>query len=366
MSPRLSLLLCAVLLPAAPAQMAAPPAQVSRVAFGSCAKQDKPQPIWAAISEQKPDVFVFVGDNIYGDSDDVDVLRKKYAQLGEIEGFAKLRAACPVLATWDDHDFGRNDAGADYPSKLASQQAMLDFFGEPADSPRRKQEGVYAAYEFGPAERRVQLILLDTRYHRSPLTKAEKSDLPPPGSGRPGPYIANTAADATILGDRQWRWLEEQLMRPARVRLIASSIQVVAEEHGYEKWMNFPAERGRLLALISKTRAEGVIFLSGDRHSAELSRLTAERGSDGPGHYPLYDLTASALNQPRGFQNELNRWRVGTVYFQPNFGLITIDWETPMPTVRLEIRDEKGACVIRHDLALAELRFDSHAAAKRE
>ena len=114
---------------------------LERITFGSCAKQDKPQPIWDAVVALRPERFLFIGDNIYGDSADMNVLRTKYALLGAQPGFQKLRQTCPVLATWDDHDFGVNDGGSWYPKKVESQRIMLDFFGVPADSPRRAREG---------------------------------------------------------------------------------------------------------------------------------------------------------------------------------------------------------------------------------
>lgn len=88
---------------------------LSRIALGSCAKQNLPQPIWEPILASKPNLFVFLGDNIYGDSKDMDVIRRKYAQLAAKPGYQKLRASVPILATWDDHDYGADDAGNEYP-----------------------------------------------------------------------------------------------------------------------------------------------------------------------------------------------------------------------------------------------------------
>src|SRR5262245_27222992 len=103
---RLTLLLAvfAAALPAAPAQDAPPPPR--RIAFGSCASQEKPQPIWDAVVAARPDLFLFLGDNIYGDTDNAEVLKAKYAQLAAVPGYQKLLQTCPVLATWDDHDYG--------------------------------------------------------------------------------------------------------------------------------------------------------------------------------------------------------------------------------------------------------------------
>lgn len=138
-------------------------APLARIGFGSCAKQDKPQPIWDAVIEMQPQLFVLLGDNIYGDTTDMDVLRAKYALLGNQPGYRKLKQTCPVVATWDDHDYGADDSGADYPMKRESQQIFLDFFEAPPNDPRRSHEGVYSSSVFGPVGKRVQLVLLDTR-----------------------------------------------------------------------------------------------------------------------------------------------------------------------------------------------------------
>lgn len=330
-----------------------------RIAFGSCAKQDKPQPIWEAILAAQPQSFVFLGDNIYGDSEDVEVLKAKYRLLDQQPGFERLRAAIPVLGTWDDHDYGANDGGVEYPSKRLSQQAFLDFLRVPADDPRRQQEGVYWSQISGPPGKRVQLILLDTRYFRSQLLKG----FPPgePGEGVRGVYRPNLDPVATILGEAQWKWLAEQLQQPAEVRLIGSSIQLVADEHGSETWGNFPLQRRRFLQLIRDTKANGVIVLSGDRHLAEIAKLDKQH-RDYVG-YPLFDVTSSSLNVPSGnltksgvrFANQINSYRVGLTYFDTNFGVVDIDWEQSDPLIRLQVRDEVGGIVLQQRVRLSEL-----------
>lgn len=332
---------------------------LARIAFGSCANQDRPQPIWDAIVATRPELFLMLGDNIYADTEDMDVLRAKYKLLADQPGFQKLRQSCPVLGTWDDHDFGANDAGSDFARKRESQQVFLDFFGVPHDDARRRQEGVYHARTFGPAGQRVQVILLDTRYFRSPLKKGFQNG--EPGEGRRGLYVPDTSPEATMLGEAQWKWLAAQLQEPAELRIVASSVQFVADEHGSEKWGNFPRERERLLKLLRTSRAAGVVFLSGDRHLAEISRLSAT-ADDGVG-YPLYDVTSSSLNVPSGnltkagirFANEINSYRVGLTYFEANFGSIVIDWDKPDPLVRLQVRDDQGGVVLQQRLKLSDL-----------
>ncbi len=335
-------LISGVLLPAAENEK-----PISRIGFGSCAKQDKPQPIWEPIVASKPQVFLMIGDNIYGDSDAMDVLRAKWKQLGGQPGFQALRKTARLMATWDDHDYGRDDAGAEYPFRKESQQVMLDFLGEPADSPRRAQAGIYDAAVLGPEGKRVQIILLDTRYHRSPLKKNGLTRVP--GQPYPGPYAPNDDADATLLGDAQWQWLAEQLRVEAEVRILCSSVQVLANEHAWEKWGNFPRERQRLFDLIRETEAEGVICLSGDRHHAEINR------TEDALTYPLFDVTSSSLNAPSQPKTEPNADRVGELFTPVNFGWIEIDWQETDPTVTLAIRNVEGKGVLSYRLPLSSL-----------
>lgn len=330
---------------------------VTRIAFGSCAKESKEQPIWNSIIATRPDLFLFLGDNIYGDTRDMNVLREKYARFGAILGVKELRETVPHLAIWDDHDYGENDAGVEYPMKEESRRIFCDFWGEPADSPRRTQDGIYISYLFGSRGRRVQIIMPDLRFNRTPIFKLDlggkaydvwAKELEQAGKPVPGPYARNPDPKATMLGERQWRWLEAQLKIPADVRIIASGLQVLADFPGWEGWINYARDHQRLIELIRNTRANGVIFLSGDTHYAELSRLDVNVP------YPLYDLTSSGLTEvwPVLPPNDL---RVGEALREANFGVIEIDWGVA-PQLRLEIRDGNGLTRMAHRIKLGELK----------
>ena len=319
------------------------PVDVSRIMFGSCIKQDQPMPILEMIANQNPDLFIFLGDNIYGDTEDMNVLQAKYEKLGADIGFQRLRSACPTLATWDDHDFGVNDGGADYPMRKESEQIFESFWLGDSGADSRKRPGIYDAHVYGPVGRRVQVILLDTRYFRSPLKKGEKRV--------GGSWVPDDDPSKTMLGEAQWAWLETQLRQPAELRVIASSIQFIAEDAGQETWSNLPRERRRMLDLLTDTKASGVIFISGDRHWSELSEV-----DDGL-PYSVLDLTSSSFNQihPRGTPTKNRFRRLPQTYHKENFGVINIEWDTPAPLVTLEIRDLEGDVRMKHDVPLKEL-----------
>ena len=319
---------------------------LSRIAFGSCANEHRPQPVWKAINETKPQLFIFMGDNVYADSADPAKLKESYDLLASIPDFSELRENTPIVATWDDHDYGRNDVGAEWEGKEASKEAFMDFFETPADSPLRKRGGVYDAKIFGPEGKRVQVILLDTRWFRGPLHKMTKEEIKEERARtkkKVGRYLPDENSDSTMLGEEQWEWLAAELKKPAELRLLVSSIQAIPNEHGWEKWGNLPRERKKLLDVI-RDNATNVIILSGDRHLSEISMLPPE--TDGGPFYPLYEVTSSGLNQT-GLPEEENRFRVEDteIFNQPNFGLIEVDWEQEDPSIKLEIRDDRGKVV---------------------
>lgn len=328
------------------------PKLVTKIAFGSCVDQDKPVPIFDAMAATKPDLLLLIGDNMYADLDKKvkvtpEVIREKYAQMAKVPGFVKLKAASgKVLSTWDDHDYGKNDAGTDWEHKDAAQKEFHDFFGTPENDPRRQQKGIHHAEVFGPPGKRVQVILLDTRYFRSPLKKGKFDPVT-----RITPYFANTDPDATMLGAEQWKWLEDQLKKPAELRLLVSSIQVVSDEHPFEKWMTIPKERERLYALLNSTGANGVMVLSGDRHLADVSVETKALG------YPLYDVTSSGFNQATKNWRapEPNSKRVAGMPYGDNFGFISIDWSDD-PRVSVQIRDEDGDAACGFKVRLSTLK----------
>lgn len=332
-----------------------------QIAVGSCFRQNRPAPIWSTLRDAAPDALLLVGDNVYADSADPEVIRAAWQALDAHPEFKALRASTHFLATWDDHDFGQDDGGADFPARAASQQCFQDFLGLADDDPRRQRAGVYHAEVHGEPGRRVQFILLDTRYHRTPQQRWAASGQTRP-AGMPGPYAAQNDPSAGILGEAQWAWLEEQLQQPAELRVIASSIQVLAEDHAWESWSRYPRERTRLLRLLADTRANGVVFVSGDRHHAELARLDSPRDGLQP-DYPLWELTSSALNQPKAWQFEANRWRVGDAWFGTNFGMLDVDWlAEDGPTVELRVHQEDGRVGMRAKVALQELQPEPAAA----
>ena len=335
--------------PVAPAGPPLPGADavLTSIAFGSCNSADRAIPILQTIAASDYDLFMYIGDNVYGssDSDDPTVpeLRAAYHELADHPDFQLLRTRFPMLSTWDDHDYGQNDSGANFAFKPFTEQLFLDFWGAAEDDTRRTRAGIYDAHIFGPEGQRVQIILLDTRYFRTDLTVTDEE-----GAVGRERYLPSTDPNQSMLGDEQWRWLENELRKPADFRLLISSIQVHADGHGWEAWRTLPMERDRLYRLIAETGAQGVILVSGDRHSAGLYVR------DDVVPYPLYEITSSSLNRShRDENNEPGPHRIGNMYAPVNYGVISMDWESGQ--IALKIKDIDGAVVREHIVGMDEI-----------
>ena len=326
------------------------PGLISKIAFGSCAEETAPQPVLDLVVKHKPDLFVYLGDNVYGDTRDMNVLQAKYDSLAAKPEFQRMKKAVPIIATWDDHDYGWNDDGKYYPFKKEAKEIFLKFFDEPANSERRKHEGIYTSYMYESNGKKLQIILIDNRTFRNNLRLYRGELNHEPKYFYPLDYYPHQIEDSAFLGEEQWKWLEGELKKPADIRLIGSGSQFGIEYNGYEAWANYPHEQKRFLNLIKKTRANGVVFITGDVHYAEISKLDVE------GQYPIYDVTASGITSTWHFATP-NKNRIEGPIMENHFGLITIDWNKKDPELKMEIWDVRDNQRIEHTIMLSEISF---------
>ncbi len=303
-------------------QTSEPITAVKRFSFGSCNKQYLPQPLWKKILADQPDLFLWTGDVVYADTRDMGKLSQIYAsQLRQPEYQTFIGSGIPVIGVWDDHDYGENNGSKSFAPKAQSQQLFLDFLGEPKNSKRRQQDGIYTTYSFGKGAETVRFILLDTRFNRENPSGANKGDM---------------------LGDAQWQWLTHELSLAAEgVTFLVSSIQVLPVEQKFEKWENFPDSKLKLLDLVERSPAKNIIILSGDRHFAEVSQLKMKSGRD------LWEITSSGMTHsyrsPDPARNG-NSLRVGPVLDRLNYGLVDIDFKKKW--ARVQVRDLNQTSII--------------------
>ncbi len=318
---------------------------VTRIAFGSCSRQSSEEQLWNEVASLKPDLWIWGGDNIYADTHNMQVMKAKYDQQKNRPAYQKLLTTCPITGTWDDHDYGINDGGKFYTKKQESKELALEFLGTPARHPVRQHDGLYYSYTLGNAPRDILILNLDTRWFRDTLYKEYYFDST--ANRKRYRYLINETGD--ILGEAQWTWLENELKKSkAALIIINSSIQVIAEDHDFEKWSNFPAARQRLFRLLQQFPDKRALIISGDRHLAEISKTEL------PGlPYPLYDITSSGLTHTWSEAwKETNLHRVDKLVMEKNFGLLEIYWEKTAPRIRVSIRGKDNTVFLTHEFEL--------------
>lgn len=307
----------------------------TKIAFGSCAHQDSEEQLWDDINAENADLFIFLGDLIYGDTHNMSILKAKYEKQKNRPGYQKLMKSTPIIGVWDDHDYGVNDGGKYYAKKDSSKLLLLDFLDVPETHEINRHKGAYGLYTYMLDGHKINFYLLDTRYFRDTL------EVDTTGKSR---YLTNY--DGDVLGAQQWQWLEGNLKQStADLNVIASSIQLIAKEHPYEKWANFPKARKKLLTLIDEANAKNTIVISGDRHIAELSKLELNSGKE------LYDFTSSGLTHTWSeIWEESNKFRQGNLIIAKNYGLLTIDWATEK--IKFEVRGKNQKSLLQHTITI--------------
>ena len=307
------------------------PSHIYSIGFGSCLTQEKPMPIFNAIKSENYDLFLMLGDNVYGDTDSNDLIELRDAYEKQRENFDRLNLNFPFEAIWDDHDYGKNDGGEEYIYKEEAEQIFLDFWNIPQDDIRRNRPGLYFEKTQEIDGISIQMIFLDTRFFRDAL-------LPTNEKGAPGKerYVPHTDTSLTMLGEDQWTWLQEQLDKEVDHKIIVTSIQFLAMGHGWEAWKTLPHERQRLIDLVDQSSSE-VLFISGDRHRGGLYQFSTQSGK------VISEMTSSSLNLAFANDEEDGPLRSGPTFVQENYGEILLDKLTNTLTVNL--KDNQGKII---------------------
>ena len=349
--------------------------KITTLALGSSANQNLPQPIWKIIEQSKPDLFLFAGDTVTLSSDgrtETKLLAPQFKKLNMVAEFRSLREKIPFLTVWNNSDFGMNYSGGDNPDKELRRTEFIKYWSYLQTALPQGQKALYHAKIFGPKKQKVQIIMLDTRWDRSPLKKNPEDHLAMPTSipsptpqnsteklmpleksgssaavdattkpaelvpeivSYPQPFLSDDDKSKHFLTEEQWTWLENELKKPSELKFLVSSIQVIPNDHHFEKWGNFPAERERLFRLLIKTKAKNLILLSGDRHLGAIAKLEVKKLG------PIFEMTSSGLNGNFEKNKVLaDMTYLKDAYAKPNFGLVKINWEKRK--VILEIHSE--------------------------
>lgn len=300
------------------------------IAFGSCADQDQPQPIWASIEKSEPQLMIMLGDNVYASSPNQKPISEQYNKMKIIPEYRSIREKVPFMAVWDDHDFGQNDGGETNPEREEARQQFLKNWPYVKFIAPEKDGAIYHSKMFGEKRTSLQVIMLDTRSNRSDLKRNEQTE--EERQVQPKPFLPHDTDDKHILSEAQWQWLENEFKKPAAFRIVGTSIQLLANDHHFEKWGNFPNERERMFKLLKKYKIKNVLFISGDRHMAAIAK------KDIAGLGTIYEATSSGINKPaRPGNNMSDQSYLTEGYGLVNFGLIQINWADR--TAKVEIRN---------------------------
>lgn len=319
-----------------------------KVAFGSChyvndppfdrpgRPYGDPPRIFASILAQKPDLMLWLGDNCYYREADYRTeagMRYRYAHTRAQAELQPLWASVHHYAVWDDHDYGPNDSDRTYRGRDVALRIFRDYWGNPAAG-TPETPGCFFRFEWGD----VEFFMLDDRYHRTPNT------------------LADDSPDKMMFGREQLRWLLESLRSSeATFKVVANGGQMLNPVSPWECFSRFKVEQARLFDFLRAEKIPGVVFISGDRHLAELNQRIE------PGLYPLYDFTSSSLTAgvatlSKAEQN--NPCRVnGTLVEKHNFGLLEFSGPRAQRLLTMRCFDENGAEQWKREIPISELRF---------
>lgn len=288
--------------------------EIVTLGFGSCLHQDRSMAILDTIEKKELDLFMFIGDNVYGDQEDgeLDKLIRTYKQqYNNLEDFLKNVSTEFI---WDDHDFGLNDGGSNYRHKDTAKELFLETWQIPANDPRRQRDGLYFDKIVKKNGLKIHLIFLDNRTFKSEWKLTDEFNKE--GKER---YVEDFNPEKTLLGKKQWSWLKDKLKVDSNIKIILSSLQVLSLGHGWESWDKFPLERSRFFNLIDESNVHNFFILSGDRHRGGFYQFKTADNKN------IYEFTSSSLNLPLPFNTEEEGpLRIGSTYRKANFGVVRI------------------------------------------
>ena len=303
------------------------------VAAGSCnyineTEYDRPgkpygseYSIFQSIADKKPDAMLWLGDNTYLREVDWATrtgIMERYTHTRSTKELQPLLASTPNYATWDDHDFGPNDSDRTWVHKQTALETFKLFWGNPSFGVEG-EPSVATAFKLND----IDFISLDNRYHRTP-------------------NYCQTCPDKTQLGAKQRQWFLESLVSstaPFKIVLIGGQV-LTTSEYSETYSHHYKEERAEILKFIEENNIKNVVFLDGDRHFTELSKMTNAKGND------VYDLTTSSLtagSYADGPTKDPNQFRVeGTGVGVHNFATLNFSGPRKARVMEIKIFDTAG------------------------
>ena len=308
--------------------------EVIKLGFGSCLFQGDSMQILSTVKKQKPKFFVFLGDNVYGNfkSRTWPLWRAYRRQRMNLEA---IGWNVPSLRVWDDGDLGANDGGGDFVHLKRAKILFLEQWKIDQNDPRHKQDALYLERRISEYGLDIQILILDVRSQKSPWKRN-------PDENQLKRYLPDRSETKTMLGIEQWNWLRNRVVEKVDLRVVVSSIQVLATGHNWECWNMFPQERLKLLKLLEHKTAKRTLLVSGDRHRAAFYRYKRP----GSNSYFL-EVTTSGLNRQAEERDEHGEHRLTPLYCKENFALL----EVGQKSGNISLRDIRGDLIgAKYDL----------------
>jgi alkaline phosphatase D len=255
---------------------------IVRLTFGSCAREDEGSAaVWRRMRKLDPHAVVLLGDTPYIDSTETDVQRRRHREFAAVPDFRQLVRNRSLYATWDDHDFGRNDTNGILPGKENSRRAFAEYHANPSYGDGK--QGIYTRFRRGG----VEVFLLDTRFFAATETSPFDQTKP------------------SLLGKTQWQWLQRGLKAstaPFKVLACGMIWNKAVRPGKQDHWGTYPHERDALFDFIGREKIPGVLLIGGDIHRTRVLRhhSTEQAGYRIPELItsPVHDGVISNAEQP--------------------------------------------------------------------
>jgi alkaline phosphatase D len=303
---------CSFTTPPAPDQ----PGRV-KIAFGSCGLEDAgTRSVWTRMLAENPDAVVLAGDTPYIDSTDLALQRSRHRTFAAVPEYQALLSTRPFWSTWDDHDFGKNDADGTLKGKENSRKAFMEYRAQPEYGDG--EGGIYTSFRWGP----IEVFLIDARWW-----------------SWTGPSFADPSKK-TLLGQVQWDWLKQKLLGSTAAFKVLAVGLVWEDKKNTEKdhWETYLHERDALFAFIKEKKIEGVVLFGGDIHVTRLLRYPPEFVG-----YPLYDFISSPMHARVIPSLNVKHPYLLESAVQPNtFMTLTADTTTTPATLTARFLDKEG------------------------
>lgn len=302
-----------------------------KIMFGSCLFiNDKPfdrpgagyggdYEILKPMTEEKSDIMIWLGDNMY--TREADWYSKtgfiyRYTHTRSLPEMQQMLSQSINLATWDDHDFGPNNSNRSFRDKDIALSVFSAFWANPGFG-HDGERGVFTNYVYGD----VEFFLLDNRYHRSPN------------------HVKGI--EETWLGEKQKQWFKEAIASSkASFKIVCLGGQFLTSSEKGETYINLAKEeRQEILDHIDANKVKGVVFLTGDRHFTELSKITTANGID------IWDYTSSPITSgayANGCQENNSNRVEGTCFADRNYGIIEVKGNKSNRQLVLKCFDKSG------------------------